>query len=469
MKTEVTPNTSGFDSCNRSANGVGKIFFDCTHVFNCSWMNSGIQRVVRNIAKELPPSWRGRECIPVTFESGAFHRIVHLIPDDPVSKGTFAQIVEWLERKRNRLFEMNKRIQSGKAAGMASRTFRCLFHGLCFAWHKCYLALRWPRNSLGFDPFQSRTLPIEIRPNDELVLLDSSWHVKGLSEQVSALKSRGVRIVAIIYDIIPLQYPEFCDDQLVAVFAEWFEWVSKVSDCFVCISRSVLDDIKQEVIARLSKSEADQRSYGYFHLGAELDMKDTSKVSDQRLRDVFASEQPVFIAVSTIEPRKNHGYLLDVFDCLWQEGSSARLCIVGRVGWKCDAFMERAMKHTELGRRFFMFNELDDNGLEYAYCNAKALIFPSLAEGFGLPLVEAMQRGLPAIASDIKVFREVGGDYLSYCNPRDPKTCAAIIREVERTGRLPSAKPLNDWKWISWKESATQLLVATDGDSSVAS
>jgi len=184
MKTEVTPNTSGFDSCNRSANGVGKIFFDCTHVFNCSWMNSGIQRVVRNIAKELPPSWRGRECIPVTFESGAFHRIVHLIPDDPVSKGTFAQIVEWLERKRNRPFEMNKRIQSGKAAGMASRTFRCLLHGLCFAWHKCYLALRWPRNSLGFDPFQSRTLPIEIRPNDELVLLDSSWHVKGLSEQV---------------------------------------------------------------------------------------------------------------------------------------------------------------------------------------------------------------------------------------------------------------------------------------------
>jgi alpha-1,2-rhamnosyltransferase len=80
-----------------------------------------------------------------------------------------------------------------------------------------------------------------------------------------------------------------------------------------------------------------------------------------------------------------------------------------------------------------------------------------------------MQRGLPAIASDIPVFREVGGDYLCYCNPRDPQTCAAIIRVFEQTGRLPGAKPLDDWKWISWKESATQLLVATDGGSSVAS
>lgn len=126
-------------------------------------------------------------------------------------------------------------------------------------------------------------------------------------------------------------------------------------------------------------------------------------------------------------------------------------------------------KPCRTGQEFFIFNELDDNGLVYNYCNAKALIFPLLAEGFGLPLVEAMQRGLPAVANNIPVFPKVGGDCLSYCNPRDPRTCAAIIRDFAQTGRLPGAKSIDDWKWIGWKESVTQLWVAAAGESAVVS
>lgn len=426
-------------------------------------MNSGIQRVVRNIVWNLPPNWNGYDCVPVVYAHGRFHGITHLLPNDPVSRSLPARFVARVQGANDYLW--NRYSQSEKSPlGLAERLRRTLLLGACHAFYRPLLFSKWLASSLGgYDAFKSRTMTIAVTEYDSLIMLDSSWHVAGLREHVERLKDQGTGITTVVYDIIPIRTPEYCDKHLVGVFEKWFDWACRWSDGFICISRSVRDDVRKEMVARLGVEAAERRTYGFFHLGSELDLKDTNKAVNKRLEGAFSGEQPVFLAVSTIEPRKNHGYLLDVFDLLWNEGSNARLCIVGRVGWKCDAFMERAKKHPELGEKLFMFNALDDNGLEYAYSNASALIFPSFAEGFGLPLVEAMQRGLPAIASDIPVFREVGGDYLSYCDPRDPETCASIIREFERTGCLPGAKPLDDWKWITWRESTIQLLEALGG------
>jgi glycosyltransferase involved in cell wall biosynthesis len=450
----VTPSTSAGSKAN--------LLFDCTHVFNCSWMNSGIQRVVRNVAKELPRQWCGQECIPVTFAGGKFHRVRHLLPDDPVSRSVPARFVAWLQDLNDHLW--NRYSQSEKAhLGLLEKAKQAVLITTCHAIYRPLLLSKWLTKSFGYDTFQSRTLPLETTENDSLVLLDSSWQVAGLREHVESLKQGGVRVTTIVYDIIPISTPEYCTTHLVEVFEEWFEWACRWTDGFACISRSVCEDLRKEVERRIGAQAAGRRTYGYFHLGSELDLKDATEAKDKALDAAFSGSQPVFLAVSTIEPRKNHDYLVDVFEMVWAAGSKAKLCIVGRVGWKCDDFMERATKHPQLGKNLFMFNSLNDNGLEYAYSKASALIFPSFAEGFGLPLVEAMQRGLPAIASDLPVFREVGGDYLCYCDPHDPKICAAIISEFERTGKLPGAKPLDDWKWIGWKESTIQLLEAVSG------
>ncbi len=441
-----------------------RLLFDCTHVFNVHWTNTGIQRVVRNVANELPVQWCGQECIPVTFAGGKFHRVLHLLPDDPVSRSVPARFVAWLQNMNDDLW--NRYSQSEKThLGLAEKIKRGFLIARCHALYRPLLLSKWLVKSLGpgYDTFQSRTRPLKVTEHDSLVLLDSSWNVEGFRAHVESLKQRGVRIATVVYDLIPIATPQYCTQGLVTLFEEWFEWACHWSDGFACISRSVCDDLRKEVERRIGAHEAGRRTYGYFHLGSELDLKNASAAKDEGLDAVFSGGHPVFLAVSTIEPRKNHDYLLDAFELVWAAGSKAKLCIVGRVGWKCDDFMERATKHPELGKRLFMFNALNDNGLEYAYAKASALIFPSFAEGFGLPLVEAMQRGLPAIASDLPVFREVGGDYLCYCDPHDPKTCAAIISEFERTGKLPGAKPLDDWKWIGWKQSTIQLLEAASG------
>lgn len=164
------------------------------------------------------------------------------------------------------------------------------------------------------------------------------------------------------------------------------------------------------------------------------------------------------MAVSTIEPRKNHSYLLDAFELLWAQQSPVRLCIIGRVGWKCDDLIKRIEGHPEFGRRLFMFNQLDDAGLEYAYARAKALVSCSHDEGFGLPLVEAMQRGLPVMGSDIPVFHEVGGEYMAYFDLQAPQSLADVVTRFEESGEFPAVGQLSDWQWTGWAGACRQLV-----------
>lgn len=309
----------------------------------------------------------------------------------------------------------------------------------------------------GYDPLQQRAEPFEAQPGDQLILLDSSWHAQHFS-QIEGLKRRGVGVIAVIYDLIPVVRPEFFEERLRGVFNMWFDWVVHQADGYMSISHSVSEQVRAEITRRLGGEAAAERWYGYFHLGSELDLRDEAGAPSAALVELFESGRQVFLAVSTIEPRKNHAYLLDAFELAWAEGSQACLCIVGRVGWKCEALIKRIREHVEFGRRLFMFNDVDDNGLELAYSKAAALVFSSHAEGFGLPLVEAMQRGLPAMGSDLPVFREIGGEYMAYFGLDRPADLAELVQRFESSGQFPAARALSGWRWIDWRESAGQLI-----------
>ena len=82
----------------------------------------------------------------------------------------------------------------------------------------------------------------------------------------------------------------------------------------------------------------------------------------------------------------------------------------------------------------------------------------SHAEGFGLPIVEALQRGLPVMASDIPVFREIGGEFVAYFDLGDSKSLEKLVLTYERTRLVPAVRPLQEWRWLDWKESAKQLM-----------
>jgi alpha-1,2-rhamnosyltransferase len=434
-----------------------RLLVECTHVFQHPKVNSGIQRVVRNVINQLPPSVDGVECIPVVMLKGKLYRVLKLGSlNIPFFDGlmTFAGR---LGRLAHGFWQLHQRLDRRCTSKFAKRLLYVTYRLTALACFSVPLRLIDQVNQY---QLPKRCAPLQHQPEDQLVLLDSSWHTD-FFPFAERLKRDGVGIVSVIYDLIPLTHPQFYDTRLAQVFNEWFDWITQTADGYMAISATVRDQVREELQRRVGPAKADALWFDYFHLGSELDLSEARATVEPRLTQMFDTPEPVFLMVSTIEPRKNHDYLLDAFELAWAAGSTARLCIAGRIGWKCDALLARVRNHPQRNKRLFMFNDLSDTSLEYAYSHARSLVFPSRVEGFGLPLVEAMQRGLPAMGSDIPIFREIGGEFMAYFDLAKPQTLADLVVRYENSGQFPAARKVADWQWIGWREASAQLAERT--------
>ncbi|ROM92097.1 glycosyltransferase family 1 protein [Pseudomonas brassicacearum] len=431
-----------------------RLLVECTHVFQHPKVNSGIQRVVRNVINQLSENVDGVQCIPVVMLNGKLYQVLKLAPlNIPFFDGLMI-FGGRLGRLAHRFWQLHQRLHKRSHSRIAKRLLHVVYRVTTIACFSIPLRL-----IEGLNQYQlpKRCSPLQHQPGDQLVLLDSSWH-SDFFPFAEQLKHEGVGIVSVIYDLIPLTHPQFYDTRLVQIFNEWFDWISKTADGFVAISSTVRDQVREELHRRVGPAKAETLWFDYFHLGSELDLSEATAAVEPRLARLFTTPEPVFLMVSTIEPRKNHDYLLDAFELAWAAGSKARLCIAGRVGWKCDALLARVREHPELNQRLFMFNDLNDTSLEHAYSYASALVFPSYVEGFGLPLVEAMQRGLPAMGSDIPVFREIGGEFMAYFDLTAPQSLVDLVTHMENTGTFPAARKVSEWHWLGWREASAQLV-----------
>jgi glycosyltransferase involved in cell wall biosynthesis len=436
-----------------------RLLIECTYVFEHPELNSGIQRVVRNVIAELAKHPAQYPAIPVMISNGQLYQVNSLAPLQASPEQPWGhKAVLALEGARNLFWRLHAYVARRMPLKESLWMQRLLYwpcKALSLGITLPLRALLW-YNRKTHKPAPQRAVPLQIKPGDQLVLLDSSWH-GDMFELISRLKSQGLGVISVIYDLIPMTHSQFCDAGLVKVFERWFDWISQTADGFMAISQTVSNDVVAEVERRLGPQEAAKRWHNHFLLGSELDLINPQSELLPALKQMFSEPGSVYLMVSTVEPRKNHAYLLDSFELLWAKGSSARLCIIGKIGWNCQSLVNRVKQHPEFGKRLFMFNEVNDKSLQYAYSNARSLVFPSHAEGFGLPLVEAMQRNLPVMASDLEVFREIGGDYAAYFDLNEPASLGRLIEEFEHTQRFPAKTSLDQWQWISWQQSAQQM------------
>jgi glycosyltransferase involved in cell wall biosynthesis len=174
-----------------------------------------------------------------------------------------------------------------------------------------------------------------------------------------------------------------------------------------------------------------------------------------------------FLMVGTIEPRKGYLQTLEAFDILWQEGVAANLVIVGKEGWQplpqearrdIPETITWIKKNPQLNNRLFWFQGISDEHLEKVYAASTCLIAASYGEGFGLPLIEAAQQGLPILARDIPVFREVSGEHATYFKTETPEELAAAIKSWLADQEKNMHRKSSGMKYLTWKESAKSLL-----------
>jgi glycosyltransferase involved in cell wall biosynthesis len=271
-------------------------------------------------------------------------------------------------------------------------------------------------------------------------------------------RQAGAQVYFVVYDLLPLLLKDTFTSELVEKYGNWLRVVSQQHGA-VCISQAVAAELTAWV-AQNQPAVAKTFKIDWFHLGADIESSIPSKgVPDdgaQLLQQLAA--QPSFLAVGTLEPRKRHGQMLDAFDLLWAQNVAANLIIVGKPGWLTEALTTWLSTHPQLGRQLFWVQTASDEYLEKIYAVASCLIAASEAEGFGLPLIEAARHGLPIIARDIPVFREVAKEHAFYFAGDDGAALATAIQSwlaLSKQQKIPNSRQIQRQ---TWGQSTQQLL-----------
>jgi glycosyltransferase involved in cell wall biosynthesis len=175
----------------------------------------------------------------------------------------------------------------------------------------------------------------------------------------------------------------------------------------------------------------------------------------------LAAPSDCWLAVGTLEPRKNYETLLDALNLYWPRSANPRpLLIAGGSGWKSETLKRRLAELETLGR-VQLLGYVPDLELDQLYANARALIFPSWNEGFGLPVLEAMGRGCPVICSRLASLPEVGGDAVLYIEPAKAESiCEAMLELESNPSRREqmAAAGLEQAARFSWEKTARETL-----------
>lgn len=308
--------------------------------------------------------------------------------------------------------------------------------------------------------------PVDWRAGDVFLGLDlQRSSTLAQSERLKAMRRDGVGVFFVVYDLLPLQFPHYWPAKhcVPEIHRQWLEAISEF-DGVLCISRTVASEMA-DWLRRHPPRRLRPLRLGWFHLGADLDGAASSQGMPADAAEVLATlkGRPSFLCVGTIEPRKGQSQALEAFELLWQEGEEVNLVLAGRAGWLVDDLMARLSSHRELGRRLFWLDGISDEYLAAVYASSACLLAPSEGEGFGLPLIEGAQHGLPILARDIPVFREVAGEHAAYFRGLEPGALAQAVRRwlaLWHQGAAPESLGL---PWLTWRQSAEALVQVLGG------
>jgi glycosyltransferase involved in cell wall biosynthesis len=310
-----------------------------------------------------------------------------------------------------------------------------------------YHIASWPADTAGRDE-AARCERVSAHPGDVFFGLDLSLHsVYRHRRQLADFKRQGGTLWFMMHDVLPLQRPDWFVDGSAMQFARWLRVLAVLADGFFCNSGYTREQLRAELDARFGLRngfEARVLPMGWDVSGSRpsTGLPDGFEASLESM-----AAHPIILMVGTLEPRKGHADVLAAFARLWGEGSRARLAIVGRQGWKTQDLCAAIRNHPQLGERLFWFDDASDELLSRLYEACRGVIVASHAEGFGLPLIEALGHGKPVLARDLPVFRAHEGRGVRFFDAGiDEAGLAAAIRAWLGEPAAPAAQlPIPVW------------------------
>ncbi|MFN3795972.1 MAG: glycosyltransferase [Sphingobium yanoikuyae] len=332
-------------------------------------------------------------------------------------------------------------------------------------WDICFVAAdrRRPYHAVAWPDASKIVAPDEMsaKPGDLFLGLDFSLDtVRRYRHQLTRFQREGGRLWFLVCDLLPVERPEWFSPNNVLRYNAWLDTIAGLAEGFLCISDQTEEDLRRVLATRYGL----QGGYRANVVPMGHDIRESLLDPASGDRDIpmrFDVETPFALMVGTLEPRKGHADILAAFSELWRQGADDRLVLVGRMGWAVEGLRDAIRTHPEHGGKLLWFDDVDDLELERIYQACQGVIIASHAEGFGLPLIEALGHDKPVLARDLPIFRihdRLGVHYFP-ANGSATQIGACIRQWVEhvRGGHVRVLRPE-----ASWKLSAQSLLAAID-------
>ncbi len=284
---------------------------------------------------------------------------------------------------------------------------------------------------------------LQTLPNELCLLAISQTGAKQQRDHARLKAQKNLKLIYFIHDLIPLTYPEFCSA------GEDIRHAAKIKHA-LSMAAGILTN-SADTLAELSRYAASVQQ--------TMPKATVARLAGVEVRPKVANlmpNKPYFVVLGTIEPRKNHWLLLQVWRQLQLEyrEHTPTLLIVGQKGWECDHVLRYIQQCRSLQEIVLLKTNCNDNDLNAYLQHCQALLFPSFAEGYGLPLIEALSQGVPVIASDLSVFREIAGELIEYVAPIDGQGWLALIMayaEPQSVARAAQCARIKTFQAPTWQ------------------
>jgi len=282
---------------------------------------------------------------------------------------------------------------------------------------------------------------IEIVNNSDICLITN---VRPTAIPVHLFKSKRVKTVQVVHDIIPWLYPRFFPFISGLTYRTFKLLIKNKPDLYIVHSEHTKSDLVR--YWGIDPKKIVKVCYGSF-------------VKPVLPRENFGSKKILF--VSTIEPRKGIDKLLDAFLIVKKEIPKAQLIIVGKVGWKAKHIFEKIHKFVDLKIGVDYLGYISDEDLMKLYSEVDVLVYPSVYEGFGVPPLEAMACGCPVAVSNVSSIPEVVGDAGVYFNPLDVNDIAGTLIRILKDDELKiemSKRGIERAKMFNWDKCLDEFI-----------
>lgn len=291
---------------------------------------------------------------------------------------------------------------------------------------------------------------------DVLISVGLDWDHPYYKQFYSLRKQAGVKVVTCCYDLIPVLYPQYCVNDVAGLFTSYFLDVADGSDLVLCISRQSEKDFNE----MLYRTGGAMPSTHVFPLGDNVPVGDSREISPS-IQSLCLT--PFILFVSTIERRKNHEILYRAYHLLCAQGKAdklPRLVFVGMDGWGVNDLLKDIELDPLTKDMIVRLSHVNDAELRALYEAAKFCVFPSLYEGWGLPVGEALSMGKAVISSNRGSIPEVGGQLVRYVDPWNPQAWADEIYQMaidDLWRKEWEKKVISQYHQRTWAEAAASV------------